>query len=95
MLAGLALGGGFRLPRMLRRALSRAAGLAKLQLLASGGLQANPRLTPLLREDPMLAGAVEQTVPQISNWTLTKNGLTITFPRGLVAANSAGFKFPE
>ena len=67
-----------------------SAWQAYLVSVASGGLQANPRLTPLLREDPMLAGAVEQTVPQISNWTLTKNGLTITFPRGLVAVNSAG-----
>ena len=67
-----------------------SAWQAYLVSVASGGLQANPRLTPLLREDPQLASAVEQSVPQTSNWTLTKNGLTITFLRGMVAANSAG-----
>jgi uncharacterized protein YecT (DUF1311 family) len=67
-----------------------SAWQAYLVSVASGGLQANPRLTPLLREDPQLAGAVEQSVPKTSNWTLTKNGLTITFLRGMVAANTVG-----
>jgi len=67
-----------------------SAWQAYLVSVASGGLQANPRLTPLLREDPQLASAVEQSVPQTSNWTLTKNGLTITFLRGMVAANTVG-----
>ena len=61
-----------------------------LASVATGRLRANPRLKTLLRDDPILEDAVAQFAPQPSNWTLTQNGLTITFLQGAVAANPAG-----
>lgn len=61
-----------------------------LASVATGRLQENERLKPLLREDAVLSSAVGQSAPQPTNWTLTKNGLTVTFPQGMVAANPAG-----
>ena len=58
--------------------------------VATGRLHDNLRLKPLLRDDPILAEAATQSSPQTSNWTLTQNGLTITFLQGMVAANTAG-----
>ncbi len=58
--------------------------------VATGRLQANTRLKPVLRDEATLNGAAQQSAPQASNWTLTQNGLTITFPPGMVAANVAG-----
>ena len=61
-----------------------------LASVATGRLRANFRLKTLLRDDPILEDAVGQSTPQPSNWTLTQNGLTLTFLQGLVAANPAG-----
>jgi hypothetical protein len=61
-----------------------------LSSVANGRLQANERLKPLLRDDSTLQGMVEELAPQTSNWTLTRNGLTVTFSQGTVAANPAG-----
>src|SRR6185312_4456112 len=58
--------------------------------LAAGHLQNNDRLKPLLRSEPGLEAAVQQSALQPSNWTLTVNGLTITFPLGMVASDAAG-----
>ena len=58
--------------------------------LAAGHLQNNDRLKPLLRSEPGLEAAVQQSALQPSNWTLTVNGLTITFPQGVVASDAAG-----
>lgn len=58
--------------------------------LATGHLQNNDRLKPLLRSEPVLEAAVQQSALETSNWTLTVNGLTITFPQGMVAADAAG-----
>jgi uncharacterized protein YecT (DUF1311 family) len=61
-----------------------------LASVATGRLHASERLKPLLRDDSTLTSAVEEFAPQTSNWTLTRNGLTVTFSQGAVAANPAG-----
>ncbi len=61
-----------------------------LSSVATGRLQANERLKPLLRDDSALASVVEELAPETSNWTLTRNGLTVTFSPGTVAGNPAG-----
>ena len=61
-----------------------------LSSVATGRLQANERLKPMLRDDSALASVVEELAPETSNWTLTRNGLTVTFSPGTVAGNPAG-----
>src|SRR5215472_8906023 len=58
--------------------------------VATARLQENARLKSLLRPDAQLEQALRQAVPQPTNWTLSQNGLTLTFLQGAVAANSAG-----
>jgi uncharacterized protein YecT (DUF1311 family) len=67
-----------------------SAWQAFLASVATGRLQANSRLKPVLRDEATLNGAAQQSAPQASNWTLTQNGLTIIFLQGMVAANVAG-----
>ena len=58
--------------------------------VATARLQDNTNLKPLLRDDAVIEGAVEQSAVLPSNWILTHNGLRIIFPVGMVAANPAG-----
>ena len=67
-----------------------SAWRAYVASVATGRLQANMRLKPVLRDEATLNGATQQSAPQPSNWTLTPNGLTITFPPAMVAADVAG-----